>query len=64
MTGDKDFPFCFANCYAVAPGSGKTSQLDDVQGLYPAVGNFSTYIPANTGYVLILDAFSFSNSII
>ncbi|KAF7983022.1 hypothetical protein HWV62_24662 [Athelia sp. TMB] len=49
VTGDKDFIFCLADCYAAPAGSGKSSILDFVQDLYPATGNFSTYIPADTG---------------
>ncbi|KAF7980121.1 hypothetical protein HWV62_39543 [Athelia sp. TMB] len=49
VAGDKDFIFCLADCYAVPAGSGKSSILDFVQDLYPATGNFSTYIPADTG---------------
>jgi len=50
VTGDKDFIFCLANCYAVPPDSGKASLLDYVEDLYPSTRKFSTYIPANTGH--------------
>ncbi|KAF7983046.1 hypothetical protein HWV62_24710 [Athelia sp. TMB] len=50
VTGDKDFVFCLADCYAAPAGSGKSSILDFVQDLYPATRNFSTYIPADTGW--------------
>ncbi|KAF7980111.1 hypothetical protein HWV62_39523 [Athelia sp. TMB] len=50
VTGDKDFVFCLADCYAVPAGSGKSSLLEFVQELYPAAGNFSTHIPVNTGH--------------
>jgi hypothetical protein len=38
------------DCYAVPPGSNKSSILDYAQTLYPKASNFSTYIPANTGH--------------
>lgn len=52
-TGDHDWIFCGNNCYAVPINSTKASILDYVQSLlYPAVTNFSTYIPANTGHAV------------
>ncbi|KAG9007985.1 hypothetical protein FRB94_008310 [Tulasnella sp. JGI-2019a] len=50
VTGDKDWIFCMANCYAVPQGSTQTSILDFVGAGYPKASSFSTSIPANTGH--------------
>ena len=49
VTGAQDYPFCFRDCYAVPDGSKYPNIPAYVKDLYPAVTDFSTYIPANTG---------------
>ncbi|EPQ54849.1 alpha/beta-hydrolase [Gloeophyllum trabeum ATCC 11539] len=52
VTGAEDWPFCFLDCYAVPANSTRKSIPEYVQELYPAVSDFSVYIPENTGHAV------------
>ena len=49
VTGAQDLPFCDRDCYAVPQDSKYPNIPAYVKELYPAVNDFTTYIPANTG---------------
>ncbi|KAJ3501431.1 hypothetical protein NMY22_g18929 [Coprinellus aureogranulatus] len=47
VTGDKDYIFCGGNCFQKVNG---TDLVAGTKELFPAVTNFTTYIPAMTGH--------------
>ncbi|KZO93143.1 hypothetical protein CALVIDRAFT_269353 [Calocera viscosa TUFC12733] len=50
VTGDKDLPFCGAQCNIVPAGMNKTILELTQPMVFPMSSNFSIYSPANTGH--------------
>jgi len=48
LTGDKDIPNCFGNCYQALDGY--PNLLEAVRASFPNVSDFQTFIPAETGH--------------
>lgn len=54
VTGDHDLAFCGGSCYQKPALTNGTSLVSDVAGIFPAIKQFSTFIPVGARYLKTL----------